>query len=577
MAFDPDAYLMQKTAQADFDPDAYLADRAEPEPKKYGTAETAIMQGLQGATGNFLDEISGAGEAAGRAVGVKGLGGSFGDVGFSDEGPTLDWETLRDAYRNARDKKRGVLKEQSEESPALSMGANLAGAVASPLNKLTGGLSLAGGGALLGGVNALGASESEDFPGMAQDTAIGAGVGGALGKAVDVASPYIQKGIEKVGGGAKDLAEKFAARALGAERGTIKKLGADKVMQAGRQALDEGVISPLASTEDMLARNSALKSKGGEMMGKAYQAIDDAGASTFNPLDAAANVEQELGGFYRSPINRGETNQLENTLESILMRGDADKVIPGTGNIPLRAAQDLKQELGKVANWKNNLNITDKEQMARDAYRIISDHIDDAVAKGSDAIEQAGLSEALNTGKSLYSNASASEQLLDNKLAREQGNKLLGITDWGLLGGGLGAAVPTGGASIPATMAMTAAKKGLERYGSQNAALGLDKISKALMKSPKMAELATNNPGVFNAFAQRMGTALEGRMGNAAENKSKPYDQNALIQKTQGTKYAQALQDAAQRGPQAFGATHFILQSRDPEYRQAIMDDEEQE
>jgi hypothetical protein len=360
------------------------------------------------------------------------------------------------------------------------------------------------------------------------------------------------------------MAERFAGRALGAERGTVKSLGLDKIKAAGAQALDEGVLSPLASTDDLIERTAALKNKGGEMMGKAYGAIDDAGASTFDPLQVASSVDDELGGFWRTPLNKGETNQFENTLETIMARGE--------GPIPLREAQVLKGELGRAANWKNKLIVTPKEQMARDAYGIVNRSIDDAVANGAKAVDGAGLSETLAQGKKLYGNASTAETLLQNKLAREEGNKLLGITDWGVLGAGAGAAMSTGGMSIPATMALTAGKKGLEKYGSQNAALGLNKVSKLLMKSPKLAAIAEKNPNIISNLAQR----LESQMPSmrAAESEQKPYDQQALIQKTQGTKYSQVLNTAAQRGPKAFGAAHFVLQSTDPEYRKAVEDQE---
>lgn len=42
------------------------------------------------------------------------------------------------------------------------------------------------------------------------------------------------------------------------------------------------------------------------------------------------------------------------------------------------------------------------------------------------------------------------------------------------------------------------------------------------------------------------------------------------IQRTQGTKYAQILQKAAQRGPQASASTYFLLSQRDPEFRKLV-------
>lgn len=324
--------------------------------------------------------------------------------------------------------------------------------------------------------------------------------GQVIGKGLEVAAPYIKRGAEAVGDKTKTLANRFGARALGAERGTIKKLGAEKVDELGRYALDEGLLSPLASTDDVIARNAAKQAEGAAKMNQVYSAIDDAGESTFNPLNVAGKVDESIGGFYRSPINRGETNQLENTLESILMRGDK--------NIPLTEAQALKQELGKVANWQNKVTISDKERMAREAYGIVSKAIDDAAESGAAAIGKEGLEDVLKQGKQLYGNSKGAEELLTNKLAREQGNKLLGITDWGVLGAGSAATAVTGGAAALPTLATVAAKKGLEKYGAQNAALGLNNISKMLLRSPKMVKLLQENPAAFQSLAK----SIEGRV-----------------------------------------------------------------
>lgn len=470
--------------------------------EKSSKAETAIMHGLQGATGNFLDELSGAGEAAGRVIGVKGLGGSFADVGLAEGGPTLKMDILKMAYENARNRKRATLDKQAKDNPGIAATSNVVGAVASPLNKAVKGLSLARGGAVLGGVNALGASDADDLGGMAVDTATGAVLGLGLGKAVDKASPYVQAGAEKAGKALREGAKGLMARTLGAERGTIKSLGIDKVKDAAAQMLDKGNVGVFSSTDDLIAKNQALKSEGGELMGRAYNAIDDAGASTFNPLEVAGKVDEQIGGFYRSPINRGETNQLENTLESILMRGE--------GNIPLREAQILKEELGTVANWKNNLNITDKEKMAREAYRIVSKQIDDAVQQGGAAIDRAGLTDVLKQGKEIYSRASTAEKLLTNKQAREQGNSLLGLTDAMTGVGALGYGGTTGDWGTAGGIML--AKKGAQRYGTQAGALALNKMSKILMQTPRFAELAQRNPPAFNALA----TSMAQRMGKQA-------------------------------------------------------------
>lgn len=62
-------------------------------------------------------------------------------------------------------------------------------------------------------------------------------------------------------------------------------------------------------------------------------------------------------------------------------------------------------------------------------------------------------------------------------------------------------------------------------------------------------------------------------MPKAADSVQKNDDQKALLQKTQGTKYGQVLQNAAQKGDQSFNAAHFVLFNRDPEYRKQLEDE----
>lgn len=304
----------------------------------------------------------------------------------------------------------------------------------------------------------------------------------------------VKPAVDRVGQAFKRFAEGRAAKALGATKSIVKREGAENIRQTARAALDEGVISPLGSTEKMLSRAEALRERGGKMMGEVYDKIDDAGASAFNPLDTAVKVEKELGDFYRSPINRGETRQLENTLESIVMRGDK--------NIPLREAQKLKEELGKVANWKNNLNVTDKEQMARQAYGIVSQAIDEAAEAGAKSVNVPGLRQELATGKKLFQSGHKATKLLEDKFAAESGNNLIGLTDFITATGATSYGLATEDWATAA--AIMGAKKFGQKYGNQLAARSSDAIAKALLQSPRLAKLQKVNPRGFQALVSGM-------------------------------------------------------------------------
>lgn len=544
--------------------DSSFGDKAETALRSYGNAMTL----------GYGDNIRAATEPATFAV-LNALTGN-------------DVESDPD-YVNRRDEEIKQTKQMQKENPISSKIGTVAGALNSiVLPSANIGKGAAIGSRLLnsaitgGGMGLLqnpGEKEGEvsDFQisDRLKSGAIGTGIGLGLQGGGEMfanamkSSPTFQR-----------LANRMSARAMGAERGTIKKIGEEKVQEIGQYGLDNKLFGHLSNTDDMIAANAAKQAEGGKMMESVYNKIDAAGKSTFNPQKTMYKVEEELGGFYRSPINKGETSQLENTLDSIMMRG--------TENIPLKEAQALKQELGKVANWKSNVVVTDKEKMAREAYGIVSGHIDDAVEQGAREIGTKGLKETLEQGKKLFSNSKGAEQLLENKLAREQGNNLMGFSDKVILGASVPGAVMSGGASVLPTMAGMVAKRGLEKYGAQNMALGANAISKGLQKIPDAVVNATQKAPKFmvnsyqNAARDPFLKPEDQRNNipiprNAEDQTQKPgahVDKDTIINKLQGTKYQQVLQNAANNGEGSFSAAHYILSQRDPIYRKHLETEE---
>ena len=500
MPFDPSQYIKEKIG---FDPSEYLAKKDQEQREKVSATEAFVRGGAQGFTADNADEITG---------GLEAL--------VTDK-----------PYKQARDESRANYRAAAEDQPVPYYGGMITGGAAT--------LAIPGMAAAtraapiafsagMGALQGLGASEAENFSAQqAKDVGMGLGVGGAFGVG--------GKLMSKAPAGAAGLAENRAAAALGAERGTIKTIGADKVRAAGRQALDEGVVTPLAETGEMIKRNDQVKQRGVDMMRDVYGQIDETGKKYFDPLDAAVKIEQKVGDFYRSPINKGETAQLENTLESILMRGD--------NRISLVEAQNLKEELSKVAKWKNQ-NVSDKELMARDAYFVISDQIDRAVEQGMKEIGKTDLVVTLKKGKQLYSNAKTTQKLLDNRYARDQGNKMgFGLTDSIILGTAYAA---TGNpiSAIPAY----AGKIAYDRYGSQSIASGVNAVSKAL--SP---------------------AAMGSGFSAAKSGLQMPTIDYIVKSKLQGTKYEGVFSGDKQRDSIA----HKLMFARDPEYAALILGEQE--
>lgn len=461
---------------------------------KFFDLPTVGRGAAQGASAGYIDELAGAGGAL--VDQIKGTD-----------------DTLGESYRMNRDKYRAGDMEAKKKNPVGFGGGEILG----------GGLGMAAlpaasgikGAMALGALQGLGSSESDltqgDLIGAGKDAAIGAALGGGVGIAGRAAKALGPKSL-------KEFANRRAAAALGAERGTIKKMGEDEIQAIGNHALENKIVTPLAGTDEMIARNQASKKAAGNMMDEVYSSIDNKGASEFNPVKSAAKVDQELGGFYNSPLNKAERKQFENTLEAIMVRGRTGK------NIPIKEAQLLKEELGKAANWKNNVTVTPKEQIARDAYGIIAKEIDSAVDAGAGKIGSKGLLKKLQSGKKQYGHSKGAEKLLENRQAREVGNKMgFGLTDSIMGGAGLAGAIATGGHSVVPTLAVMGGKKLAEKYGNQVAATTANRISKILSVAPK-----------------------------------------ALGE------FAPVLQKAASRGTQALTVTSSMLARRDPRYAELL-------
>ena len=464
MPFDPNAYVAKLKK---FDPDAYLASKQD-----ISTNESLLRGGVQGLTSDYADEVTGAIEAL----------------------------ISKKSYEQARNESRKNYAAAREANPISYGTGQVAGGVAQGLATaaIPGGVpARIGIGAALGALQGYGANEDPSRAGI--DTLAGAGIGGAFG----VAGELLPMGVQ----GVRNFSKNRSAAALGAERGTIKTLGTNKVQAAGQQALDEGVVTPLADTTDMMARNAAVKERGWNKMSDAYKTIDDSGQRLFSPKEAAAELESKLAPTWRSPLNRAETNQFDNTLEAILARGES--------NISLTEAHALRKELGDAANWKqNDINLTAKEKMARDAYGVVSKQIDKAIETGQQAIGKTDLLITLKKGEQLYANAKTADKLLFNRQAKEQGNKMVfGLTDTIAGSAGYAASGPVGAA------ATFIAKRGLERYGNQTTAKGAQWLANALEVAP-----------------QSLG------------------------------KYAMPLKQAAMRGGQSLAIAHYQLSQRDPEY-----------
>lgn len=268
------------------------------EQPKASFGESLVLGALQGGMAGYADEVQGLAESA----------PAFEDNLTNRNNPMLiegDFIPPQKNYKQARDDARAMYAKARQDRPGAYILGEVAGGVLSPVNKIGKGLSLAKQGAIIGGINSLGNSEADTAGGMLLDTAIGTGGGAILGKATEVATPYVEKGARYVGGKLKDLAETQAFKAGGAALKDFRNAVERKTVKAlGREMLDQGDVKAFSSVEDIAARAGERVKEAGKKLDAIYSEAADKfeGAVTkigFDPKrdkDAILKtVREELG------------------------------------------------------------------------------------------------------------------------------------------------------------------------------------------------------------------------------------------------------------------------------------------
>lgn len=485
-------------------------DRATPVAPEVSELASAGRGAAQGLSFGLRDELAGALDSP--VGGLKEIANKFG-ADFSDE----DIE----AYRKERDESRRLDEAAKAANPKSYMAGEIGGAVATSFfpgfgaARAAGLAKTVGQAALQGAAYGVGASEGESIGDIAKDAAVSGAMGGVGGAAGKLAGDALAKGAQKVGnliGKAADPLEEAGAKAYAKAVGAPKKLfeNTDDAIALGRQVRESGVVSPMASTEKMLSRTEALKDSAMAARNAAYNQIDNAGASKFNPLEVAAQVEDDiLGGMNRSHLDTQELiGKLEPQLQNILSRGD--------GTISMAEAQQLVQSLGKKAKFDTTRSSADNE-LAKSVYDTVRNAINEAADSGAQGLN---LGDVVRKANKDFSLAKTMEKGLRSKLGREE------------MGGGLAQSLSQA-ADIPHAVVSPktfAVKKVLEKGAD---AIGTRKHQITAWTADKLASVAQKQPQAFGKFAP-------------------------------------VLQNAARRGSQAVAATHFVLQQTSPEYREQL-------
>ena len=453
-------------------------------------------------------------------------------------------------YREERDLSRELDEQAKKQNPGSYLAGELGGGVASAfvpglnLAKGASAAKVAAAAAAQGGLMGFGNSEAEGMD-LAQDVALGAGMGGLGGygvaKGVEKLSPLISKGANKVGQALKSKAENLAVNATGAT-GVQSAKFADN---AGRQLLDRGLVRAFDSAEDVAGRVAGASEVASQNIDDALRGLDAKGV-TASVDDIVANLEAKLKSLEGDPSQAGTARKLRTIIDDIYQSGSSQ--------VPLSAAEQTKRGFNKAAgNWMD----PEAGRAGKQAYLSYMDEVERAA--GADP----ALAAKFKEGKETFGLLAPIQEAAEKRAMQQRQAPWGGLGDLAALGSGGAAGGPIG------ALAGVVAKKTVLPKVTSTMAVGADKLSKALLQSPNMANFYKMNPTGFSSLVNQLQKSLPPSKPKIADETKLP-DKEALLQKAQGSKYAQVLQNAAGKSDQSFAAAHFVLAGRDPEYRKVM-------
>lgn len=539
-------------------------DGFEPVGNEPSIGKTVMGKLASGASLGFVDELAGGLEAGGRAVGLKGLGGKLNEIGLSEEGPTMNYDTLSKAYKGARDAERMSQSRMSKANPIASGVSEIAGSIAT--FPATGAASLAGRvgtAAGFGAVSGLGTSNEESLSGMAQDAAIGGALAGGM-----------QYGGEKIASGVRSLfADNKPLKALGktaagiSPENTERYLSRSKQVNAapeledvGRYFQDEAIpklqehISKLdneawnaLSTDPSLAKqdvlqigqdyvNKMLQGRGGNLSRNAGTGADaDKIKAIYEQLDEVQNAfgshmsEADLKSVVQNMQKLGWS--LEGSPRTSL-QGQALQELSGVYNELLKGGnQAYEVAMKPVAEAVTTLQSLKRHFTNQQAPEELNRFIGTAKRFGMQSENKAAVSAIQNadrlTGLGLENRIK--DSVTQNAFNRTDTNgsrktlagALIGKAAEGAIGGAIGYGVSDGSGTGAAIGAM--------------AGMGADKYAGQIFKQVLNSKLAAGEG--LAKIAPFLG------------------------------KFAGPLMEASKRGAAAVSATHFILQAQNQDYR----------
>jgi hypothetical protein len=506
----------------------------------------------QGVTGGWLDELAALGPTAMNAItGVTGpLGGQ-------------DLSSISEDYRDTVNRSRQGIKQAQAEHPVVSGVAELAGAVASPLNKLTPnvsqGTSLAAratnnavNAGVQGAVTGAGMSEEDNIGGIARDALMGGGIGTLVGGGGTVlGEKVITPGLRKLG----DLADN-AFQAMpdklnkGLSKGASFLAGVDEdaalrqIQRPGQVAAAEADDFTHALGNRAVSETEELGKQLGENVNKAGVSFKQNYGET--PFKSASGLADKIDGFLEthapsqkgfSAIDPNQAKELQG-ISDALRGGDVN----GEDLFKFRQYLDNVEKLaGKYDKEGTSPYVNFLKGLRHDADQMI-DNFDPNLDSANKAYSQfKGDTGTLRAA----TNESQAEGMIGNLYGANKGAKQAAASRL------FKPETMEAAKDIAANKAFDTAKRpGGDNYFRRGALAVITSGTSEAVTSPWVWQKGLRGVGrieqILQSDPQRFG------------------------------RFAGALANAAKRGNQSLAATHFILQQTSPEYREQIKDIEQE-
>jgi len=467
--------------------------------------ETGIESfGNQAAFG-YLPQIQAATEPL-----IQGAMGLFGDN--TDEKLRAQGFNIQEAtpatYLQRRDENIARQQLQASENPTTAMISGLAGGLTSGL--ATGGalgalglggraaglggrlVQAAGTGAVTGAIRNPGDTQGEVSPFQpierAQNAALDAATGAVFQGGIEGAG-LVGRTLKDAGKNINKSVQKYAFEAISPSKAVSTKAVKDKSLyRIGQTIIDNELIPPGSSIEDILVNTEKALKKSGEQISKVYDSLDNNPSLAIKPED----VKSIATSFSTKAADR-----LSGTVDGPDIARKLDKIVK---TIPKDANfSDLRKWRASIDDQINyskaNKDLPGYQQELVKLRSEVQERIADLAGKVNPEIKK-----QFNRENKNFSALYKVKEMAENKAAANVTNTNFGIREG--FGAGIGALVgssagPVGTAAGAALGGLTA--NTLKKYGSPFVAMTANKIAKKLIE----------NPGSLGKFSEALIKASE--------------------------------------------------------------------